>query len=70
MRGRPRGQATQAMRVLRVWQRLATWHRIEDLAADERVHVRTLRRDLAVIAQACGLGRDEAGRFVRAGGTP
>ena len=68
MSGRPRGQATQALRVLRVWQRLAEPCAIEDLAREEGVSVRTLRRDLAVIAQACELGRDDAGRFVRAGG--
>ena len=69
MSGRPRGQATQALRVLRVWQRLAEPCAIEDLAREEDVHaLLTLRRDLAVIAQACELGRDDAGRFVRAGG--
>ena len=51
--GRPRGAATQAVRVLRVWALLAEWRTLDELAAESGVCVRTVRRDLHALGEVC-----------------
>lgn len=66
MSGRPKGTATQAARILALWRLLSEWHALATLADRCGVTERTIRRDLAVLREVCGVDYDrETGRYRR-----
>lgn len=66
MSGRPKGTATQAARILALWRLLSEWHALATLADRCGVTDCTIRRDLAVLREVCGVDYDrETGRYRR-----